>query len=122
MAKKIIDIRNRPAFLHDFYGARRDSPEFAAAKWLNGRTGLKDPEHFSQSQTEAGYLVEIRSAGVGLAVVIGRDTPAIKNDNDQIARLVAHHPQLIGVGSVDPNRLGVEGAVAEAERAVKRLD
>jgi uncharacterized protein len=121
MAKRIIDIRNRPAFLHDFYGARRDSPEFATAKWLNGRTGSKDPEHFAQSQTEAGYLEEIHSAGVGLAVVIGRDTPAIKNDNDQIARLVARHPQLIGVGSVDPDRLGVEGAVAEAERAVKTL-
>jgi hypothetical protein len=82
MAKRIIDIRNRPAFLHDFYGARRDSSEFAAAKWLNGRTGSKEPEHFSRSQTEAGYLEEIRSAGVVLAVVIGRDTPAIKNDND----------------------------------------
>jgi uncharacterized protein len=121
MALRIIDLRNRPAFLHDFYGARRDSSEFAVAKWLNGRTGSKDPEHFSRSQTEAGYLEEIRSAGVGLGVVIGRDTPAIKNDNDQIARLVAPHPQLIGVGSVDPNRLGVVGAVAEAERAVKTL-
>jgi uncharacterized protein len=121
MAKRIIDIRNRPAFLHDFYGARRDSSEFAAAKWLNGRTGSKEPEHFSRSQTEAGYLEEIRSAGVVLAVVIGRDTPAIKNDNDQIARLVARHPQLTGVGSVDPDRLGVAGAVAEAERAVKTL-
>jgi hypothetical protein len=39
----------------------------------------------------------------------------------KIARLVARHPQLIGVGSVDPDRLGVEGAVAEAERAVKTL-
>jgi uncharacterized protein len=121
MAKRVIDIRNRPAFLHDFYGARRDTPEFAAAKWLNGRTGSKEPEHFSQSQTEAGYLEEIRSAGVDLAVVIGRDTPEIKNDNDQIASVVARHPQLIGVGSVDPNRLGVDGAVAEAERAVKTL-
>jgi hypothetical protein len=112
MAKRIIDIRNRPAFLHDFYGARRDSSEFAVVKWLNGRTGSKEPEHFSRSQTEAGYLEEIRSAGVVLAVVIGRDTPAIKNDNNQIARLVARHPQLIGVGSVDPDRLAVAGAVA----------
>jgi hypothetical protein len=47
--KKIIDIRSRPAFLHDFYGARRDTPEFAAAKWLNCRTGSKNLEHFSRS-------------------------------------------------------------------------
>src|ERR1700676_5336828 len=103
MAKRIIHIRNCPAFLHDFYGARRDSPEFASAKWLNGRSGSKEPEHFSRSQTEAGYLEEIRSAGVSLAVLIGRDTPAIKKDHDPIARLVARHPQLTGVGSVDPD-------------------
>jgi len=71
--------------------------------FTNGRSGSKEPEHFSRSQTEAGYLEEIRSAGVSLAVLIGRDTPAIKNDNDQIARLVARHPQLTGVGSVDPD-------------------
>jgi predicted TIM-barrel fold metal-dependent hydrolase len=54
-------------------------------------------------------------------VVIGRDTPAIKNDNDQIAELVSRHPELVGVGSVDPDRLGAAAAVVEAERAVKTL-
>jgi hypothetical protein len=39
MTKRIVDIRNRPAFLHDFYGARQGTPEFDTAKWLNGRTG-----------------------------------------------------------------------------------
>jgi predicted TIM-barrel fold metal-dependent hydrolase len=121
MAKKIIDIRSRPAFLHDFYGARRDTPEFATAKWLNGRTGSKDPEHFIRSQTEHGYIEEIRSADISVAVVIGRDTPAIQNDNDQIAQLVSNHPELVGVGSIDPHRLGATGAVAEAERAVRTL-
>ena len=117
---KILDIRNRPAFLHDFYGARRGTPEFETARWLNGRTGSHDPEHFVRSQTEAGYIEEIREAGVAAAVVIGRDTPAIQNDNDQIHALVSRHPELIGVGSVDPERLG-RAAVAEAERAVKAL-
>ncbi len=117
---KILDIRNRPAFLHDFYGARRDTPEFAAARWLNGRTGSHDPEHFARSQTEEGYIAEIREAGFAAAVVIGRDTPAIQNDNVQIHALVSRHPELIGVGSVDPQRLG-GGAVAEAERAVRQL-
>ena len=121
MTGRIIDIRNRPAFLHDFYGARRGTPEFDAAKWLNGRTGSKDPEHFVRSQSEAGYLDEIRSAGIDFAVVIGRDTPVLRNDNDQIADLVSRHPELLGIGSVDPARLGPAKAGAEAERAVKTL-
>jgi len=47
----------------------------------------------------------------------GRDTPAIRNDNDEIHALVSRHPELIGAGSVDPQRLG-RHAVDEAERAV----
>lgn len=121
MTGRIIDIRNRPALLHDFYGARRGTPEFDTAKWLNGRTGSKDPEHFARSQSEGEYLNEIRSAGIDFAVVIGRDTPAIKNDNDEIAELVSRHPELVGVGSVDPDRRGAAAAVVEAERAVKTL-
>ena len=120
MAAKIIDIRNRPAFLHDFYGARRGTPEFETVRWLNGRTGSRDVEHFARSQTEAGYIDEIREAGISAAVVIGRDTPGIKNDNDEIHALVSRHRELVGVGSVDPERLG-RRAVAEAERAVRQL-
>ena len=84
--------------MHDFYGARRGTPEFDTAKWLNGRTGSKGPEHFVRSQSEGDYLNEIRSAGIDFAVVIGRYTPAIKNDNDQIADLVSRHAELLGVG------------------------
>jgi hypothetical protein len=40
MPRPIIDIRNRPAFLHDFYGARRGTPEFETARWLNGRMSI----------------------------------------------------------------------------------
>jgi len=116
----ILDIRNRPAFLHDFYGARRGTPEFETARWLNCRTGSRDPEHFVRSQTEEGYIAEIRESGIAAAVVIGRDTPSIKNNNDEIHALVSRHPELIGVGSVDPERLG-RAAVGEAERAVKTL-
>ena len=120
MLTEIIDIRSRPAFLHDFYGARRGTPEFEAARWLNGRTGSHDVEHFARSQTEAGYIEEVREAGINFAVVIGRDTPGIKNDNDQIHALVSRHPELVGVGSVDPERLG-RRVVAEAERAIRQL-
>jgi len=120
MGRKIIDIRNRPAFLHDFYGARRGTPEFDTARWLNGRTGSHDVEHFTRSQTEAGYIEEVADAGLDFAVVIGRDTPGIRNDNDQIHALVSRDARLVGVGSVDPERLG-RRAVAEAERAIHEL-
>jgi predicted TIM-barrel fold metal-dependent hydrolase len=120
LTQHIIDIRNRPAFLHDFYGARRGTPEFDTARWLNTRTGSKDVEHFVRSQTEDGYLAEIRESGFKASVVIGRDTPTIRNDNDEIHALVARHPELLGVGSVDPLRLG-RYTVAEAERAIKTL-
>jgi len=73
------------------------------------------------TSTEQGYIDEIQDAGITTAVVIGRDTPAIQNDNDEIASLVARHAQLVGAGSVDPHRLGAAGAIAEAERAVKTL-
>jgi predicted TIM-barrel fold metal-dependent hydrolase len=73
-----------------------------------------------RSQTEAGYIEEVREAGFVAAVVIGRDTPGIRNDNDQIHDLVARNAELIGAGSVDPERLGFR-AVEEAERAVKTL-
>jgi predicted TIM-barrel fold metal-dependent hydrolase len=120
LAGRIIDIRNRPAFLHDFYGARRDTQEFETAKWLNRRTGSKDVEHFVRSQTEEGYVAEIRETGFTASVVIGRDTPGIRNDNDQIHALVSRHPELVGVGSVDPQRLG-RRALDEADRAIRRL-
>jgi predicted TIM-barrel fold metal-dependent hydrolase len=113
-------VRNRPAFLHDFYGARRGTAEFETAKWLNGRTGSHDIEHFVRSQTEEGYIAEMRESGFLASVVIGRDTPAIRDDNDEIHALTSRHPELVGVGSVDPQRLG-RGAVEEAERAVRKL-
>jgi predicted TIM-barrel fold metal-dependent hydrolase len=122
MTGRIVDIRNRPAILYDFYGARRGTPEFDAAKWLNERTGSEDPERFVRSQSEEGYIDEIRSAGIAFAVVIGRGTLAITSDNDRIASLVSKRPELVGVGSVDPGRVGAKAAVDEAERAVKILN
>jgi hypothetical protein len=121
LPRTIIDIRNRPAFLHNFYGARRGTPEFDVAVWLNKRTGSRDPEHFVASQDEAAWVAEIRAAGISTAVVIGRDTPTIQNDNDEIATLAARHEVVAGIGSVDPHRLGAYGAVAEADRAVTSL-
>jgi len=35
----VIDLRCRPAYLHDFFGATPGSPEFETARWLNRRVG-----------------------------------------------------------------------------------
>jgi predicted TIM-barrel fold metal-dependent hydrolase len=121
MTQRIIDIRSRPALLHDFYGAREGTAEFDTATWLNRRVGSEEPTHFARSQTLNGYLNEVRSAGVWKSVVIGRDTPAIQNLNDEIFSLTSPHDELVGVGSVDPQRLGVKGAIEEAGRAVETL-
>lgn len=119
--RTIIDLRSRPAFLHDFYGATPGSPGFEAAKWLNRRVGARDDSHFTRSYTLDGFLAEIHDAGITAAALIGRDTPGVSTSNDRVHELVTGRPQLIGVGSVDPQRQGTAAAVAEAERAIVTL-
>lgn len=116
--KKVIDMRSRPAFLHDFYGKTRGTPEFEVVKWLNGRVGSKNLEHFTASRDVHSYVKEIRDTRITAAVVVGRDTPSIRHTNDEIYAIVKGHKELVGIGSVDPHRLGVQKAVAEVERAV----
>jgi predicted TIM-barrel fold metal-dependent hydrolase len=121
MPRKIIDMRSRPAFLHDFYGATPGTAAFEAARWLNRRVGAIDDRHFTASHSLDGFVNEVRSAGLTRAVVVGRDTPALTIANDTIAELTAGHDELVGVGSVDPQAHGVRSAVAEVERAVTGL-
>jgi len=102
MTRTIIDMRSRPAFLHDFYGATPGTREYETARFLNRRTGSKDIEHFVRSHTMDGYLDEIRDAGIATAVVVGRLTPAIRIGNEEIHRIVSPHPELLGIGSIDP--------------------
>jgi len=119
--QKIIDMRSRPAFLHDFFGANPDSAGYQTAKWLNQRVGSKEPEHFRRSYTLEGYLAEIAQAGVDKAVIVGRETPGLTIDNDTIADLVASSGQFVGIGSVDILSRGEDSAIAELVRAVKQL-
>lgn len=121
MAKKVIDMRSRPAFLHDFYGKTRGTPEFEVVKWLNGRVGSKNPEHFTASRDLESFVKEIKDTRIAASVVVGRDTPGIKHSNDEIHDLVRRHKELVGVGSIDPHRWGVRAAVQEVERAVGTL-
>ncbi len=119
--KKVIDMRSRPAFLHDFYGKTPGTPDFEVVKWLNGRVGSKHVEHFTRSSTFEGYLREIKDTRITASVIVGRDTPAIKHSNDEIHDIVRRHSELVGVGSIDPHRWGVKAALVEVERAIKVL-
>ncbi len=118
---KIIDMRSRPAFLHDFFGATPDSPGYETAKWLNQRVGSKNIEHFKRSYTLGGFLAEIEQSGIDKAVVVGRETPSLTINNDEIAALVSKSPKLVGLGSVDIQSRSTENALAEIDRAINQL-
>lgn len=117
----VIDMRCRPAYLHDFFGATTGSAGYATARWLNRRVGTRgSDEHFARSQTHEGFLAEIREAGLDKAVVVGRHTPSQHLPNDTIHNIVRHDAGLIGIGAVDPGLLG-DGTLAEVDRVVSTL-
>lgn len=118
MTRKIVDMRSRPAFLHDFYGATPGTDEYEVAKWLNRRVGSKNDEHFICSSSVEAFVEEIREVGITRAVVVGRDTPNLTISNDRILEITSPHSELIGIASVDPQK---PDALAEIERAVNQL-
>ena len=119
---KVIDLRCRPAYLHDFFGATPGSTEYATARWLNRRVGTRgNDEHFARSLTPQGFLDEVRDAGLSKAVVVGRHTPTQHLPNDLIHGIVQGHDELLGIGSIDPALQGIEGAIAEIDRAINLL-
>lgn len=122
MSRRIIDMRCRPAFLHDFFGATPGSPEHATARWLNRRVGTRGPDnHFERSLTQDGFLQEVRDAGLAKAVVVGRHTPSQHLPNDTIHKIVHGHDALLGIAGVDPALRGTQAALSEIERAIKVL-
>lgn len=121
MGAKIVDMRSRPSFLHDFYGKTPGTKEYEVVKWLNRRVGSKNDEHFTRSKSVEGFVEEIRENGIKAAVVVGRDVPGIRHSNDEIKEITKGHKELVGIGSVNPHALGIKGSVAEVERAVKEL-
>ena len=119
---KVIDLRCRPAYLHPFFGGVPGSPEHAVARWLNRRVGTRGPDsHFERSLTPQGFLAEVRDAGLDKAVVVGRHTPGQHLPNERIHEIVHGHDELIGIGSVEPVLQGIEGALAEIDRAIDQL-
>ena len=121
MAAEIIDMRSRPSFLHDFYGATPGTKEYDVVKWLNRRVGSKNDEHFTRSSTAKGFVEEIRECGIRAAVIVGRDIPGIRHTNEEIHKLTSKHKELMGMGSVDPHALGSQGSAAAVEYAIKEL-
>jgi hypothetical protein len=118
---KIINVCSRPSFLHETYGGAPGSQSEAAAVLLNRRTGSLDEGHFRRARTAAAFVQEIRESGISQAVVVGRDTPAITHANAAIGELVSPYPELIGVGSVNPQAQGPKAVAAEIERAVRGI-
>lgn len=117
----VIDMRCRPAYLHDFFGATPDSPGEATARWLNRRVGTRgDDGHFVRSRTHEGFLAEVREAGLSKAVVVGRHTPGQHLPNDRIHSIVKNDDVLIGIGAVDPDLLG-QGTLPEVNRVIEQL-
>ncbi|WP_312411674.1 amidohydrolase family protein [Comamonas sp.] len=122
MSLPVIDMRCRPAFLHNFFGATPGSPEHDTARWLNRRVGTSGSDkHFEESLTQEGFLQAVRDAGLSQAVVVGRHTPSQHLPNDTIHQIVQGHPELLGIAGVDPVLQGEQAALDEIERAIKVL-
>ena len=118
----IIDMRNRPAFLHPFFGATPNTPEYEVVRWLNRRVGSKNIEHFSKARDVNGILSEMDDADIDVAVMVARSVPGVRVENDELSKLSSQsNNRLITIASVDPIDLGRERAVAEATRAIKKL-
>lgn len=119
---RVIDMRCRPAFLHDFFGATPGNAAHATARWLNRRVGTRGSDtHFEASLTQAGFLQEIRNAGLSHAVVVGRHTPAQHLPIDTIHQIIDGHDALLGIAGIDPIVQGEQAALDEAEHAIRSL-
>jgi predicted TIM-barrel fold metal-dependent hydrolase len=121
-ARPVIDMRSRPAFLHNFFGATPSTPEYEVVRWLNKRVGSREIDHFARARDAKGFVAEMNDAGITAAVMVARSVPGVRVSNDDLAAVAATAPdRLIGIASVDPIDIGVDNAVAEATRAVKVL-
>ncbi|WP_034992459.1 amidohydrolase family protein [Beijerinckia mobilis] len=119
---QIIDMRCRPAYLHDFFGKTPGTAEFDTARWLNRRVGTRGSDtHFTRSATHDGFIAEVKDAGLTKAVVVGRHTPAQHLPNDTIHQIVTSSSLLEGIGAVDPVLQGEKAALDEVERAINVL-
>lgn len=120
----IVDMRNRPNWLHKFFGSTPDTPEFGVVEWLNKRVGTdpKNIHHFTKSKDMASFAREMDDAGINVAVMVARSTPTVRVSNDDVAAAASQsNGRLIAVASVDAEQLGMRKALDELERSVTKL-
>ncbi|MDR3346918.1 MAG: amidohydrolase family protein [Campylobacteraceae bacterium] len=114
---KVIDMRCRPAYLHEFFGAVVGSKAHEGAKWLSKRVGTRAPaDHFETSLTKEGFVAEVKNSGLSYAVVVGRRTPSQQISNDFLHEITNPHKELLAIGGVDPALDGIDEAIKEIDR------
>jgi len=113
----IIDFRVRPPFgaftTTAIYNRRDPNPDPATARAL--QMNLPYYRSFAEHSMEA-FLDEMDAAGIGLGVVMGRQSPPAYGSvpNEDVAELVARYPtRFVGFGGIDGS---------DATRAMKDIE
>lgn len=115
----IVDMRIRPPFLHKFFGSTPGTPEYDVVRWLGGRVGSNDIDHFARVKNGRDLLGEMDAANIAVGVVVARNVPNVRVTSDEVADLVDTAPsRFVGAALVDPQVAGIDAALAEIRRAV----
>lgn len=120
----IVDMRNRPSWLHKFFGSTPKTPEFDVVRWLNKRVGTASDniDHFTKSKDMDSFLGEMDDAGISMGVMVARSTPTVRVSNDDVAEAARKSGgRLIAVASVDAEDLGIRAALDEVDRCISKL-
>lgn len=118
----VVDMRNRPTFLHPFFGAEPGTPSYDVVRWLNRRVGSRDIDHFTRENDPASYVKEMDRSGITVAIMVARSVPGVRVSNKDLSAVAkTNNQRLIAIASVDPIELGREAALAEARHAIKDL-
>ncbi len=122
MLPPIVDMRNRPSWLHKFFGSTPGTPEYDVVRWLNKRVGTLEMDHFTKSPNLDKFIAEMDDAAISVAVMVARSTPTVRVENEDVAAVAkSSNGRLLGVASVDPQLLGEKKALQQAEHAIKNL-
>jgi uncharacterized protein len=122
MLPPIVDMRNRPSWLHKFFGSTPGTPEYDVVRWLNKRVGTVEIDHFTKSPSLDKFIAEMDDAAISVAVMVARSTPTVRVENEDVAAVAkSSKGRLLGVASVDPQLLGEKKALQQAEHAIKDL-
>lgn len=118
----VVDMRNRPTFLHPFFGAEPGTPSYDVVRWLNRRVGSRDIDHFTRENDPASFVKEMDRSGITVAIMVARSVPGVRVSNKDLNAVAkTNNQRLVAIASVDPIELGREAALAEARHAIKDL-